>query len=74
MVYSEAAKQATYRYRLKVKSTPHFKEKQRAYNVQAWARIKSSPEQLERDRARGRTNYYYADQDKILACVRILFR
>ncbi len=77
MAYSEAAKHATYRYRARVRNTSQFKAKQHDYNVAVWARIKSNPDQLDRDRARGRANYhlsYHRDQDKILTCVRKLFR
>ena len=49
MVYSQAAKLATYRYREKMRDVPHFKAKIREYNVSAWDRVKSDPGTLERD-------------------------
>lgn len=72
MVYSEAQKQATYRYRAKVRDTPAFQEKVRLYTARGWERKKEDPERLARKREYER-DAYHRQPDRILVSIRLLF-
>ncbi len=72
MVYSEAQKQATYRYRAKVRDTPAFKEKVRLYTARGWERKKEDPDRIARKREYER-DAYHRQPDRILVSIRWLF-
>ena len=58
MVYSEAAKRATYKYRLKVKETENYKGKVSEYSARSWEILKADVERLEKKRAGDRKAYF----------------
>ncbi len=75
MVYSEAAKRATYKYRLKVKETENYKAKMRIYSARSWDIIKEDAKRLEKKRASDRKAYFdRTEPDRILISIRILFK
>ena len=75
MVYSEAAKRATYKYRKKVKGTDNYKTKMRIYSARSWDILKDDAERLEKKRAGDRKAYFdRTEPDRILLCIRILFK
>ena len=72
MVYSEAQKRATYKYRARVKDTEHFKGKVKEYTARGWQKVKDDPDLLALKRTYEREKYR-RDPDRIIMSIRKLF-